>query len=43
MEKAFKYRIYPSKKQKQILAETFGCVRFVQRYQQLKCHTEIRK
>ncbi|RGO63215.1 transposase, partial [Hungatella hathewayi] len=29
MEKAFKYRIYPNKKQKQILAETFGCVRFI--------------
>lgn len=29
MEKAFKYRIFPNKKQKQILAETFGCVRFV--------------
>lgn len=32
MEKAFRYRIYPNKKQKQILTETFGCVRFVYNY-----------
>lgn len=29
MEKAYKYRIYPNKKQKEILAKTFGCCRFV--------------
>lgn len=29
MERAYKYRIYPNKSQKQILAQTFGCVRFV--------------
>ena len=29
MEKAYKFRIYPNKKQKEILAKTFGCVRFV--------------
>lgn len=29
MEKAFKYRIYPNKKQKEIIAKTFGCCRFV--------------
>ncbi len=29
MEKAYKYRIYPNKKQKEILARTFGCCRFV--------------
>ena len=29
MEKSFKYRIYPSKKQKIQIAKTFGCVRFV--------------
>ncbi|WP_373262018.1 IS200/IS605 family element RNA-guided endonuclease TnpB [Hungatella hathewayi] len=29
MERAYKYRIYPNKSQKQILARTFGCVRFV--------------
>ena len=29
MEKSYKYRIYPNKLQKQILARTFGCVRFV--------------
>ena len=29
MEKAYKYRIYPNKKQKELLAKTFGCCRFV--------------
>ena len=29
MEKAFKYRIYPNKKQKELIAKTFGCCRFV--------------
>lgn len=29
MEKAFKYRIYPSKKQKELIQKTFGCTRFV--------------
>ena len=29
MEKAYKYRIYPSKKQQVLLAKTFGCCRFV--------------
>ena len=29
MEKAYKYRIYPNKKQKEIIAKTFGCYRFV--------------
>ena len=29
MEKSYKYRIYPNKKQKQMLSRTFGCVRFV--------------
>ena len=28
MEKAYKYRIYPNKKQKEQLAKTFGCCRF---------------
>ena len=27
MEKAYKFRIYPNKKQKEILAKTFGCCR----------------
>ena len=31
-EKAYKYRIYPNKKQKEIIAKTFGCVRFVYNY-----------
>lgn len=29
MEKAYRYRIYPNKKQKEIIAKTFGCCRFV--------------
>ena len=29
MEKAYKYRIYPNKGQKELLAKTFGCCRFV--------------
>ena len=29
MEKAYKYRIYPNKKQKEIIAKTFVCCRFV--------------
>ena len=29
MEKTYKYRIYPNKKQKEIIAKTFGCCRFV--------------
>lgn len=29
MEKAYKYRIYPNKKQKKIIAKTFGCCRFI--------------
>lgn len=32
MEKAYKYRIYPNKKQKELIAKTFGCVRFVYNY-----------
>ena len=29
MEKAYKYRIYPNKKQTEIIAKTFGCCRFI--------------
>lgn len=29
MEKAYKFRIYPNKKQRELLAKTFGCCRFV--------------
>ena len=29
MERAYKFRIYPNKYQKQLLSKTFGCVRFV--------------
>lgn len=29
IHKAFKYRLYPNKKQKELFSKTFGCVRFV--------------
>ena len=29
MEKAYRYRIYPNKKQKELIAKTFGCCRFI--------------
>lgn len=29
MEKAYKYRIYPNKKQKELIQKTFGCCRYV--------------
>ena len=29
MEKAYSYRIYHNKKQKKLIAKTFGCWRFV--------------
>ena len=32
MERAYKYRIYPNKKQQELLQKTFGCVRFVYNY-----------
>ena len=32
MEKAFKYRIYPNKMQKELIQKTFGCVRYVHNY-----------
>lgn len=32
MEKAFKYRIYPNKNQKELIQKTFGCTRFVYNY-----------
>ena len=32
MEKAFKYRIYPNKMQKELIQKTFGCTRYVYNY-----------
>jgi len=32
MEKYYKYRIYPNKKQKELIQKTFGCCRFVYNY-----------
>lgn len=32
MEKAFRYRIYPNKKQQELIQKTFGCCRFVYNY-----------
>lgn len=32
IEKAYKYRIYPNKKQQELIQKTFGCTRFVYNY-----------
>ena len=32
MERAYKYRIYPNKKQQELIYKTFGCTRFVYNY-----------
>lgn len=32
IQRAYKYRFYPTKKQKDILAKTFGCTRMVYNY-----------
>lgn len=32
MEKAYKYRIYPNKKQQELIRKTFGCARYVYNY-----------
>ena len=32
MLKAYKYRIYPSKEQRELMAKTFGCCRYVYNY-----------
>ena len=32
MERAYKFRIYPNQRQRELLAKTFGCVRFVYNY-----------
>ena len=32
MEKAYKYRVYPNKKQQELIQKTFGCARFVYNY-----------
>lgn len=29
IEKSYKYRIYPNKEQKELIAKTFGCCRFI--------------
>ena len=29
MNRAFKFRIYPNRNQRELIAKTFGCVRFV--------------
>lgn len=40
MEKAYKFRIYPNKKQKELINKTFGCCRFVyNRYLSKKIET----
>lgn len=42
MEKAYKFRIYPTKKQEKLIQKTFGCVRFVYNYYLAK-KTELYK
>lgn len=32
MEKAYRYHIYPNKKQQELIQKTFGCCRFVYNY-----------
>lgn len=32
VERAYKYRIYPNKKQKELIQKTFGCTRFIYNY-----------
>lgn len=32
MEKSYKFRIYPNEKQRELIAKTFGCARFVYNY-----------
>lgn len=32
MERAYRYRVYPNKRQKELIRKTFGCVRFVHNY-----------
>jgi putative transposase len=31
-EKAYKYRIYPNRQQRELIQKTFGCARFVYNY-----------
>lgn len=42
MEKAFKYRLYPNKKQMELINKTFGCVRFVYNYYLAKREDEYK-
>lgn len=46
MNKTYKYRIYPNDEQKQIIAKTFGCCRFVYNYyldKRIKIYNESKK
>ena len=40
MYKAYKFRLYPSEKQTELLSKTFGCTRFVYNYFLDKCKKE---
>ena len=40
MEKALKYRIYPNREQRILLAKTFGCTRFVYNHRPFKVKPE---
>ena len=39
-KRAYKYRVYPTPEQKQILARTFGCARFVYNWA-LRLRTDV--
>lgn len=32
INKAYKFRLYPNEKQKEMINKTFGCIRFVYNY-----------
>ena len=41
MEKCYKLRLYPNRRQRRLLDKTFGCSRFVYNYFLNKCNTLI--
>lgn len=43
MEKSYVYRIYPNKKQKELIRKTFGCVRYIYNYYLDKRITEYKE
>jgi putative transposase len=46
MEKSYRYRIYPNKRQRELIQKTFGCVRYVYNYfldRRIKTYEETKK